>query len=89
MSWLFASGGQSTGASALASVLLMNIHDLFPLGLTGLISLQSKDSQESSPNHKTWSAGEGNGKTLQHSCLENPMNSLKREPRTLWIKHML
>ena len=42
MSWLFASGEQSIGASASASVLLMNIQDLFPLGLTGLISLQSK-----------------------------------------------
>ena len=40
MSWFFASGGQSTGASA--SVLPMNIQDWFPLGLTGLISLQSK-----------------------------------------------
>ena len=42
MSWLFASGGQSIGASASASVPLMNIQDWFPLGLTGLISLQSK-----------------------------------------------
>ena len=40
MSQFFASGGQSIGASA--SVLLMNIQDLFPLGLIGLISLQSK-----------------------------------------------
>ena len=39
---LFASGGQSIGASASASVLPMNIQDWFPLGLTGLISLQSK-----------------------------------------------
>ena len=29
--------------------------------------------------HKTWSTGEGNGKPLQHSCLGNPMNSMKRE----------
>ena len=28
---------------------------------------------------KTWSAGEGNGKSLQYSCLENPMNSMKRQ----------
>ena len=42
MSQLFASGGQSIGASTSASVLLMNIQDLFPLGLTGLITLQSK-----------------------------------------------
>ena len=39
----FSSGGQSIGASASASVLSMNIQDWFPLGLTGLISLQSKD----------------------------------------------
>ena len=42
MSRLFTSGGQSIGASASASVLSMNIQDWFPLGLTGLTSLQSK-----------------------------------------------
>ena len=42
LSWLFASGGQSFGASALASVLPMNTKGWFPLGLTGLISLLSK-----------------------------------------------
>ena len=36
MSWLFASGGQSIGASISASVLLMNIQYWLPLGLTGL-----------------------------------------------------
>ena len=41
MSPFLASGGQSIGASALASVLPMNIHYWFPLGLTGLISLLS------------------------------------------------
>ena len=41
-SQFFASGGQSIGVSASASVLPMNIQDWFPLGLTGLISLQSK-----------------------------------------------
>ena len=40
LNWLFASGGQSIGASS--SVLPMNIQDWFPLGLTGLISLLSK-----------------------------------------------
>ena len=43
MSWLF------TGVSGSASVLPMNIQGWFPLGLTGLISLLSKDSQDSSP----------------------------------------
>ena len=42
VSRLFVSGGQSIGASASASVLPMNIQDWFPLGLTGLISLQCK-----------------------------------------------
>ena len=28
---------------------------------------------------KTWSTGEGNGQPLQYSCLENPMNSMKRQ----------
>ena len=42
LSQLLASGGQSTGASASASVLSMNFKGWFPLGLTGLISLQSK-----------------------------------------------
>ena len=33
---------------------------------------------------KTWATGEGNGKPLQYSCLENPMNSMKRQKdRTL------
>ena len=44
-----------------------------------------------------WSTGEGNGKPLQYSCLENPMNSMKRQndripkeelPRSLGV-HML
>ena len=42
MNQLFAPGGQSIGVSTSASVLPMSILDWFPLGLTGLISLQSK-----------------------------------------------
>ena len=42
MSQFFASGGQSIGVSASASVLPMNIQDWFPLGWTGWISLPSK-----------------------------------------------
>ena len=42
VSWLFASDGQRIGASASTSVLPMNIQGWFPLGWTGLISLQSK-----------------------------------------------
>ena len=43
ISQLFASRGQSVGASASASVIPMNIQDWFPSGLTGLIFFQSKD----------------------------------------------
>ena len=44
---------------------------------------------------RMWSTGEGNGKPLQYSCLENPMNSMKRQndrilkeelPRSLKVK---
>ena len=42
MSQFFASGGQSIGASALASLLQVNTQDWSPLGWTGWISLQSK-----------------------------------------------
>ena len=42
MCQLFASGGQAIGVSASAAILPMNIHDWFPLGWTGWISLLSK-----------------------------------------------
>ena len=41
------------------------------------ISQNPKPNVESSD--KTWSTGEGNGKPLQYSCLENPMNSMKSQ----------
>ena len=49
MTQFFTSGGQSIGVLASTSVILMNIQDWFPLGLTGFIYLQLRDSQESSP----------------------------------------
>ena len=49
VSQFFASGGQSIGVSASASVLPMNIQDWFPLGWTGSISMQSKGLSQSSP----------------------------------------
>ena len=44
-----------------------------PCGATqdGRVMVESSD--------KTWSTGEGNGKPLQYSCIENPMNSMKRQ----------
>ena len=44
---------------------------------------QDRQVMVESPD-KTWSTGEGNGKPLQYSYLENPMNSMKRQKdRTL------
>ena len=64
MSQLFTLGGQSIGFSALASVLLMNSQDRFPLGWTGWISLQSKRlSRLSSKKHHSSMAS-----ILQHSA---------------------
>ena len=60
MSWLFASGGQIIEASA--SVLLMNIQGWFPLGLTCLITLQSKGRLMSLLQHHSLNAS-----ILQHS----------------------
>ena len=49
ISQLFISGGQIIGVSASISVLPMHTQDWSSIGWTGWISLQSKDSQESSP----------------------------------------
>ena len=47
-------------------------------------------------SNKTWATREGNGKPLQHSCLENPMNNMKRQndrilkeelPRSVGAQH--
>ena len=47
---------------------------------------------------KTWSTGEGNGKPLQYSCLENPMNSMKNQkymtlkdelPRSIGVQYAI
>ena len=47
---------------------------------------------------RTWSTGEGNGKPPQYSCLENPMNSMKRQnnrilneklPRSVGVQHAI
>ena len=54
MSRLLTSGGQSIGASASASVFPMNSQSWFPLGLTGLISLQSKGLSRVFSNTTVW-----------------------------------
>ena len=53
MSWFFASVGQSTGASIWSSVLPVNIQDWFPLGWTGLGSLQSRGLKSLLQHHSS------------------------------------
>ena len=62
MNQLLASGSQSIGVSASASVLPMNTQDLFPLGWTGWISLQSKGLSSLLQNHSSKAS------ILQHSA---------------------
>ena len=54
VSWFFASGNQSIGASASASILPMNIWCWFPLGLTGLISLLPNGLSRVFPSTTVW-----------------------------------
>ena len=53
--------------------------------LRAMLCRATQDGQVMVKNSdKMWSTGEGNGKPLQYSCLENPMNSMKRQKdRTL------
>ena len=53
-SWLFTSAGQNIGASASAGVLPMNIWDWFPLLLTDLISLLSKELSKIFSSTAVW-----------------------------------
>ena len=54
-----------------------------PCGATqdGWVTVESSD--------KTWSTGEGNGKPLQYSCLEDPMNCVKRTMKDVLPRSML
>ena len=61
---------------ALFVVMLLKAH----LKLWAMPYRATQDGQVMVENSdKTWSTGEGNGKPLQCSCLENPMNSMKRQ----------
>ena len=79
MSWPFVSGDQSIGASASASAPPMNIQDWFPLGLTGLISLQSRGLQRVFSYSKASIPEEGNGKHFSILALKTPW--------TVWKDH--
>jgi len=74
MSWFFSPGGQSTGASASASGLSMNIQGWFPVGLTHLISLLSKWLLRVFSSNTVWkqlSLLYGPTLTSVHDCQKN------------------
>ena len=82
----FTLGSQSIEASASASVLSVNIQDWFPLGLTGLISLQSKGftrvfSRTTVQKHHFFGAQPTLWSNSQHPCMttETPIVSLINE----------
>ena len=80
-SLLFTTGGQNIGASASASVIPMNIQGWFPLGLTVLVSLEFKDSQESSPIPQF--------KGINSSALSLPCGSPFTSIHDYWKNHSL
>ena len=83
MSRLFISGGQSTGASASAQVLPMDIHGWFPLGMTGLISLLYKRLSRvfsSTKVQKHWFFG------AQPTLLELSIYSLSNPTASRWAR---
>ena len=69
------------GVSASTSVLPMNTQDWFPLGWTGWISLQSMDSQESSPTPQF--------KSINSSMLSFPYSPTLTSIRDYWKNHSL
>ena len=79
MNHFFTSGGQSIGVSASASVLSKNIQDWFPLGWTGWISLQRRDSQESSPTPQF--------KSINSSALNFLYGPSLRSTHDYWKNH--
>ena len=79
MSQLFASGGQSIGASASVSVLPMNIQDWFLLGLIGLISLLSKELSRVFSSTTLWKH------SAQPSVLSLPYGPILTSVHDYWI----
>ena len=84
MNQFFASGGQSIGISASASVLPTNIQDWF-LGLTGLISCCPRDSQESSPTPQFKSINSSGLSYLYGSTLTSIHDYWKTIALTIWM----
>ena len=79
-----------------SSNLLPDLHTDFSRGRSGGLVFPSLSEFSTVYCNRMWSTGEGNGKPLQFSCLENPMNSMKRQndrilkevlPRSLGVQY--
>ena len=68
INWLFAPGSQNIGASALWSVLPMDIQDWFPLGLTGWLSLLSKGLSSLLKHHSSKASNLWHKPSLWFNC---------------------
>ena len=94
LSQFFSSSGQNIGASASAPILPMNIQGLFPLGLTGLISLQSKGLSRdffntTVQNHQFFGAQPSYGPTLTSICNYGKTIALTRQTDLCWQSNIL
>ena len=78
---LFTSGGQSIGDSASASVFPVNIQEWFPLGPTGLISCNWRDSQKSSPTAQF--------KSIRYSVVSFLYSPTLKSIHDYWKNHSL
>ena len=83
-SWLFASGSQSIGASVSASVLLMNIHYRFPLGLIIFITLLSKGLSRAFSSTTVWKHQFFSAQPSLWSNLHPYLTTGKTTPLTIW-----
>ena len=53
--------------------------NIIPFLICFWLLFYSQLKEEVEVSDRMWSTGEGNGEPLQYSCLENPMNSMKRQ----------
>ena len=79
MDQLFASGDQSTGASATALVLPMNIQGWFPLWLTSLISLQSKELSRVFSSTTVWKHQFFGAQPSHQESYDRPRQCVKKQ----------
>ena len=85
LSQLFHSLSLSSSSSLLSSKKVVSSAYLrLLIFLLATLILAGTSANLASHTDKTWSTGEGHDKPIQHSCLENPMNNMKRQKDMAW-----